>query len=170
MMVPINTSQEKLQHLARTFGCNVGSLPFPYLGLSLGPTKPRVIDFSPLVNRCERRLVATSTFLNQAGRLEVTNSIFTALPTFCMSTFLLQQTIIDQIDKYRKLCLWRGSDVNARQKPKAAWPMVCRAKDGGGLGVLNLKTQNEALLIKHLHKFFNKEDIPLGLIGVGKLL
>jgi hypothetical protein len=30
----------------------------------------------------------------------------------------------------------------------------------GGLGVLNLKTQNEALLIKHLHKFFNKDDVP----------
>jgi len=26
--------------------------------------------------------------------------------------------------------------------------------------VLNIKTQNEALLLKHLHKFFNKEDVP----------
>jgi hypothetical protein len=38
--------------------------------------------------------------------------------------------------------------------------MVCRAREEGGLGVLNIKTQNEALLIKHLHKFFNKEDLP----------
>jgi hypothetical protein len=29
-----------------------------------------------------------------------------------------------------------------------------------GLGVLDLKTQNEALLIKNLHKFFNRLDIP----------
>ena len=77
-----------------------------------------------------------------------------------MSTFLLQQTVIDQIDKFRKLCLWRGADFNARQKPKAAWPTVCREKEEGGLGVLNIKTENEALLIKHLHKIFNKEDIP----------
>ena len=77
-----------------------------------------------------------------------------------MSTFLLQQTVIDQIDKFRKLCLWRGADFNARQKPKAAWPTICREKEEGGLGVLNIKTQNEALLIKHLHKFFNKEDVP----------
>ena len=33
-------------------------------------------------------------------------------------------------------------------------------KKEGGLGVLNLKTQNEALLLKHLHKFFNRLDIP----------
>ena len=26
--------------------------------------------------------------------------------------------------------------------------------------MLNIKTQNEALLLKHLHKFFNKEDVP----------
>jgi hypothetical protein len=160
MMIPINTSEAKLQHLARTFNCAIGSLPFTYLGLPLSLTKPKVIDFSPLVTRCERRLAATSALLNQAGRLQVTNSIFSAMPTFCMSTFLLQQTVIDQIDKFRKLCLWRGADINARQKPKAAWPMVCRAKEEGGLGVLNIKTQNEALIIKHLHKFFNKEDLP----------
>lgn len=83
-----------------------------------------------------------------------------AMPTFCLSTFLLQQTMIDQIDKFRKLCLWRDADFNAKQKPKAAWPMVCREKEEGGLGVLNIRTQNEALLITHLHKFFNKVGIP----------
>jgi hypothetical protein len=159
-IVPINTSEQKMQHLARTFSCEVGSLPFTYLGLPLSLTKPRVVDFTPLVSRCERRLAATSAFLNQAGRLEVTNSIFSALPTFCMSTFLLQQTVIQQIDKFRKICLWRGADVNAKQKPKVAWPVVCRSKDEGGLGVLNLQTQNEALVLKYLSKFFNKEDTP----------
>jgi len=70
MMVPINTSEEKMNHLARTFDCQVGKLPFTYLGLPLSLTKPKIIDFTPLVNKCERRLAATSTFLNQAGRLQ----------------------------------------------------------------------------------------------------
>lgn len=56
MMLPINISEEKLDLLARTFGCSKGSLPFTYLGLPLGTTKPKVIDFLPLVNKCERRL------------------------------------------------------------------------------------------------------------------
>ena len=38
--------------------------------------------------------------------------------------------------------------------------MVCLPKSEG-LGVLNLTTQNEALLLKNLHKFFNRLDIPL---------
>ena len=29
-----------------------------------------------------------------------------------------------------------------------------------GLGILNLGLQNEALLLKHLNKFYNKMDVP----------
>jgi hypothetical protein len=33
---------------------------------------------------------------------------------------------------------------------------VTRPKEDGGLGILDLKTQNDALLLKYLHKFFNR--------------
>ena len=36
--------------------------------------------------------------------------------------------------------------------------MVCLPKDEDGLGVINLKIHNQALLPKNLHKFFNKVD------------
>ena len=146
--------------LSACFGCATGSLPFTYLGLPLGITKPKIEDFLPLVTKCERRLQGTSIFLSQAGRLQMTNAVLTALPMFHMCTFLLPQTVIDQIDKYRKHCLWRGSDINAKSHPKAAWSMVCLPKSERGLGVLNLKTQNEALVLKNLHKFYNNVDTP----------
>jgi len=38
--------------------------------------------------------------------------------------------------------------------------MVCIGKQEGGLGVIDIEKQNKALLMKNLHKFFNKEDIP----------
>jgi hypothetical protein len=155
-MVSINISDERFDELSTSFGCSKGSLPFTYLGLPLSITKPTVADFWPLVNKCERRLVSISSFLSDAGRLELTNAVFTALPTFAMSTFLLSKTIIKQIDKYRKHCLWRGSDANNKKPPKAAWPMVCIPKEDGGLGVLKLSTQNECLLLKHLHKFYDR--------------
>jgi hypothetical protein len=159
-MVPINVQEDDFTQLANVFGCSKGSLPFTYLGLPLSLSRPTVADFWPLVTKCERRLVSISSFLSQAGRLELTNAIFSALPTFAMSTFLLPKTIIKQIDKYRKHCLWRGSDSNNKKPPKAAWPMVSLPKEQGGLGVLNLKRQNECLLLKYLHKFFNKSNIP----------
>jgi hypothetical protein len=35
-----------------------------------------------------------------------------------------------------------------------------KTKKEGGLGIINLQTQNDALLMKNLHKFFNKLDCP----------
>jgi len=37
--------------------------------------------------------------------------------------------------------------------------MVSFANEGG-LGVINLKKHNEALMMKNIHKFLNKQDIP----------
>jgi hypothetical protein len=56
--------------------------------------------------------------------------------------------------------MWRGANINAKTTPKAAWSMVCLPKEGGRLGVINLRARNEALLLKNLHKFFNKIDTP----------
>ena len=62
MLVPVNVEENRTSLLAQLFGCVVGSLPFTYLGLPLGLTKPKVNDFLPLVIKCERRLAFTSSF------------------------------------------------------------------------------------------------------------
>lgn len=41
-----------------------------------------------------------------------------------------------------------------------AWEVVCKPKNHGGLWVLDILKQNKALLIKNLHKFFNKASLP----------
>lgn len=64
-----------------------------------------------------------------------------------------------QIDKCRK-SLWRGNDLQSKTTSKAAWQMVSVPKVRGGLRVLNLQTQNQSLLLKNLHKFYNKADLP----------
>ena len=159
-LVPINLEAERATSLAQQFGCIIGTLPFTYLGLPLGLSKPKVVDFLPLVSRCERILPYTSSFLSQAGRLEITNSFFTSFPMFFMSTFRLHKKVIQHVDSYRKHSLWRGANINDKRPSKAAWELVCLRKAEGGLGALNLQTQNEALLLKNLHKFFNGHDIP----------
>jgi hypothetical protein len=56
-LVPINMSVDRANHLARTFGCQVGNMPFTYLGLPLGTTKPSIVEFSPLLNRIEKKAI-----------------------------------------------------------------------------------------------------------------
>jgi hypothetical protein len=81
-MMPINISAERLQELADVFGCAVGMLPFTYLGLPLGTTKPTIQDMSPLVGLVERRMNACSRFLNLGGRLQFVKSVLSSLPNF----------------------------------------------------------------------------------------
>jgi hypothetical protein len=56
--------------------------------------------------------------------------------------------------------MWRSFDINERSKPMVAWKKCTKPKRKGGLGIINLKSQNKALLMKHLDKFYNKKDIP----------
>jgi hypothetical protein len=88
------------------------------------------------------------------------NSVLSALPTYYMGNVKLPPTVYKQIDKYRKHCMWRGSDLNARKPPLATWKLAIRPKRNGGLGILDLATQNDALLLKNLHKLYNRWDIP----------
>ena len=37
--------------------------------------------------------------------------------------------------------------------------MVQRPKDKGGIGVINLRLQNDALLLKQLHKFYSRANV-----------
>jgi hypothetical protein len=85
-LYPINVNPEKMEILSRTFNCQIRSMPFTYPGLPLGLSKPRIQHFLPLIQRIEKRLSCTSNFVSQARRLELVNSIFSALPTFLMCT------------------------------------------------------------------------------------
>jgi hypothetical protein len=119
---PVNEDHEKMEILAHTFGYQIGSYPFTYLGLPLGPNKPNVDDMLPLVQRIERRLVSTSNFLNQASKLEMVNSVLSALPTFFMSVIKLRPTIVKMIEKYRRHCFWRGFDLNVKKTLSSLGP------------------------------------------------
>jgi hypothetical protein len=77
-----------------------------------------------------------------------------------MCSLKLHKGVIDQVDRARKQCLWRGNDLQKKGGNLAAWPLVSLPKNKGGLGVINLRIQNDALLLKFLDKFYNKRDIP----------
>ena len=60
-------------------------------------------------------------------------------------------------------------DQKVQGRCLASWDMICRPKEQGGLGVLNLRVQNQALLLKNLYKFYNHMDIPwVNLLRLGR--
>lgn len=159
-LVPINMTNERALHLARTFGCTVGSMPFTYLGLPLGTTKPSLQEFSPMLTRIEKRMSGISKFLSYHGRLIMVNSVLSTLPTFYMCTLKLLPQVIKQIDCYRKHCLWSNGEINRKGKCLVAWEVACKPKEQGGLGIIDIESQNNSLLMKHLDKFYNKANLP----------
>lgn len=68
-LVPINVEESRLQSLTNALGCQLGSLPFTYLGLPLGTTRPSVQDLSPILTRMEKHLMGISRHLSFVGRL-----------------------------------------------------------------------------------------------------
>jgi hypothetical protein len=131
---PINVTDQKMEILANTFHCKIGSMPFTYLGLPLSLQRPNLGDFLPLIQKFEKRLASTSIFLSQAGRLQMVNAVFSSLPTYYMCTLKLPKMVIKHIDKLRRHCLWRGADLNAKKPPQVAWKSVCKPKFQGGIG------------------------------------
>jgi hypothetical protein len=59
------------------------------------------------------------------------NAVFLFLPTYYMRTLKLPKTVIKHIDKFRRHCLWRGADINAKKPPQVAWKIVCKPKAQG---------------------------------------
>lgn len=52
-LIPINTSNEQSRLIANIFGYTIGTMPFTYLGLPLGTTRPTIQDLMPLVCQTE---------------------------------------------------------------------------------------------------------------------
>lgn len=99
--------------------------------------------------------------MSYAGKLILLNSTVTSLLIYTMCMLKFPPKLIEMLDKIRRRCLWiKKTDQGDKRNTLAAWDMVCKPKNKGGLGVINLRVQNEALLMKFLRKFYNKMDIP----------
>jgi len=97
-------------------------------------------------------------YLSYGGRLVLLNSVLSSLPMFMMSFFEIPKGVLKNLDQYRSRFFWKGSSDRHRYR-LAKWDMLCRPRDQGGLGILNLHLQNKCLLAKWLVNLLNTEGI-----------
>lgn len=62
-LIPINVDDAKAGLLAEAIGCKVGQMPFTYLELPVGTTRPSVQEFLPVLNRIEKRIPGINSLL-----------------------------------------------------------------------------------------------------------
>lgn len=136
-------------------------MPFTYLGLPLGTGKPSVQDLMPMVCCVERRLSSTLSLMSYGAKLSLLNTVITSLIIFALCTLKFPPKILELLDKLRRKCLWtKKMEQGEKCNSLVAWDRICRPKESGGLGIINLKIQSDALLLKYLHKFYNQHDLP----------
>jgi hypothetical protein len=88
-LVHINMDAQRATHLAMTFGCNIGSMPFTYLGLPLGTHRPTFRDFMPLMNKIEKKVEWNQQDVKLPRETHSCELNFSTMPTFYMCSLTL---------------------------------------------------------------------------------
>ena len=81
-----------------------------------------------------------------------------ALPSYMMSVFPMPASVSNSIDALRRNFLWQGSE-DKKKFHLVKWKELMVRKNTGGLGIRNLRKQNQSLMMKWLWKFANEDNM-----------
>lgn len=99
---PINLSASKGSHLASLLGCQLGSLPFTYLGVLIHWRKPGRSTCDALISKVPRKLSNwRGRFFSLEGRLVLLNSVLSAVTLYMLSIHKLSVWVRKQLDSIR---------------------------------------------------------------------
>ena len=144
------------------FGCEIGSLPFKYLGIPIHHKKLKNGEWKPVEDCFEKKLSSwIGKLLSYGDRLILINSVLTSLPMFMLSFLEVPIGVRKRMDVYRSRFFWQ-SDGHKRKYRLSKWNMICRPKDQGGLGIEVLELMNKCLLSKWLFKLIDEEGVWQG--------
>ncbi|KAL4280566.1 hypothetical protein GQ457_03G000290 [Hibiscus cannabinus] len=154
----INIPDSVTSDWAAVVGCDVGHFPAEYLGLPLGPKRNSIALWDPVVAKFSTRLASwKANSLSFGGRLVLLKSVLSSLPIYYLSILQLPSSVYKKLQSLMSNFLW-GSSSEKRKIHWMKWTDICCPKFLGGLGVIDPKFQNRALLGKWVWKFANEKD------------
>jgi hypothetical protein len=145
-VVVVGSTAVEQERVALLLNCRLGKFPIMYLGLPVSDKTLRASDWEFLTTKVGRRVDPwQGTFLASASRMELTNSCLSSLPMFALSLFMLFDLTHAVFDKVRSRFFWEG--VGDKHKYHMVdWATVCLPTTFGGLGILNTRHINIALM------------------------
>ena len=124
-------------------GFGTGTFPFRYLGIPISPHGLRVVHYQPLLDKMRGLLNAWSRrTLSFAGRRELIASVLQGVAGFWLGILPVPDTVLKDLETMCRSFLWRW--------PKVRWTSVCKPRREGGLGLIELRSWNQAFMAKHL--------------------
>ena len=160
-MITFGMDDSEQQHIANTLNCNVGKMPMRYLSFPISSRNIGVGGFKNIVNKMRKKLQPwKGKHLSSGGRLILTNSSLSSMPTYTMGMLLLQDGVHIQMDTIRSQFFWRG-DSEKFKYHMMKWENVCLPKDFGGLGITNTRIFNESILMKWVWRLYASSEDDL---------
>ncbi|KAL9689236.1 hypothetical protein QQ045_033670 [Rhodiola kirilowii] len=140
--------EAKRRWLEVTLNTRLQSLPVKYLGIPLNAKRLTNADCVELLDKMTHRLNSWhGRLLSRAGRAVLINSVLQAMVLYWARVFILPKQVINAVNAICSNFLWKGGS-SKKGGHLVAWDKVCRPKDEGGLGIKNLKTFNDALVLR----------------------
>lgn len=120
----------------------------------LSPIKiyPLLCGTGPLCSKVAKRVCPwRGKFMSSGARLILTNFSLSSLTMFTMGMFLLANGVHAKLYNPYSKFFWEGAGTK-RKYHMVKWAVVCSPKKFGGLGIINSKLMNIALLSKWIWK------------------
>lgn len=147
-VVVMGYSAEKQMRIADGLNCKLFEFPITYLGFLLGQSRILVKDLDPLVERVQAKAEPwRARFLSKPSRTLFINVCLSSMPMFTMGLYLLPESIHVSMDKERTRFFWQGAKDNQKYH-MVKRINICKLKEQGGVGMLNYRRMNVALLLK----------------------
>jgi hypothetical protein len=91
------------------FNCNIGVLPLKYQGILVNNKHMSAGDLSYLHIKVEKKIPTwQSVGLSSGGKMILTESCLSSIPTYTMGIYYLQEEIHHKMDMARANFFWHG--------------------------------------------------------------
>ena len=100
-----------MEQYSQIFGCEIGNLPFKYLGIPMNHKRLNNKYWKMVEDRFQKKLSSwKGKLLSYGGRLVLINSVLSSLSMFMMSFFEVPKGILKKLDFYRSAFFWQGDN------------------------------------------------------------
>lgn len=150
--------EEESHRIARSFNCKLGTFPLTYLGLPISDRRLSKAELSGTATKIEKRLQAWKCgHLSHGGRSILINSSLTSIPMYTMGFYWLYEGNHQRVDFGRGKFFWEGMG-NKKKFHMIKWEALDKPKEFGGLGFIDTRAMNTALLCKWIFRLESGED------------
>lgn len=146
-------------NVASTFlSCNIGSLPFNFLGVMVGDNPRRSSVWKEVISNYRRKLASwRGRFLSLVGRVILINSVLNVVPIYALSFYKMPQKVMKVLRRIQSDFLWKGSESSCSIH-WVSWKEVCKPKEEGGIGIKDMENFNRDLLSKWKWRIINEKE------------